>query len=183
MYNIRVRKIIVFFGILLLIAFVFWGFSFSKNLQNNQTSPTPTPNLSKNAYCMPSDLSAAISAGGAAGSIYDTVTIRNVTNKNCEVVGTNFITPIFTAKNIKVVKNGEPGLEVITLLPGQKVYSLIRYPNGPQCNGQLAQVSISYRYNIYLDSFVEINGQSIRVCKDSSETQIDVWSLSDKPIN
>lgn len=161
--------------------------------RQNEVPFSPTPTISENntlGFCKPSDLSSVLSSEGAAGSIYLTLNIKNISGKNCQIIGNNFIALLTDAKNISVKTQGQTGPEVITLTPNQIVYSQVHYPNGPQCSGQVLENNISYKYNISESdsiTFKTQNGetkQTIGVCKSNAEnTQIDVWSLSEKPLN
>lgn len=182
--------------VLIIIALVLIGsfYIFKNQKQQNVTSTSPTPTIGTNSnalnFCKPTDLEATLTAEGAAGNIYGTLGIKNVSEKNCEVIGNNYILPIFEAKNLIVKNQGEKGPATFTLFPDQTIYSQIHYPNGPQCSEATIEANILYSYKISPEDsidFKDINNDSklsIGVCKSASQlTQIDVWSLSEKPVN
>lgn len=187
------KKIII---LVVILALLFVGdLYFLKNSSNKHlVSIFPTPNVSSEnntlGFCKPQDLDANLTTQGAAGNIFGTLTIKNTSTKNCQIISVNFILPSFDAKNITVKNQGQTGPETFTLSPNQIVYSQIHYPNGPQCSGQISQANISYSYKISVNDSVNFknqNGstkQTIGVCQSSSEiTEVDVWSLSKKPVN
>jgi len=182
--------------VLIIIALVLIGsfYIFKNQEQQNVTSTSPTPTIETNSnalnFCKPTDLEATLTAEGAAGNIFGTLTIKNISGKNCEVLGNNYILPIFDAKNLVVKNQGEKGPETFTLSKNQTIYSQIHYPNGPQCSGATNEVNIIYAYKISPEDSIDFKGenddtkQTIGVCKSASQlTQLDVWSLSEKPVN
>lgn len=162
--------------------------------QQNITPASPTPTIfsgnNASAFCTPSDLDATLTSEGAAGNIFGTLSIKNISGKGCQITGNNYILPIFEVQNLVVKNQATKGPETFILSPNQIVYSQIHYPNGPQCSGEITQADITYSYKISPNDNIVFKGadnnakQSIGVCKSASElTQIDVWSLSEKPVN
>lgn len=163
----------------------------TKPPQNPLTPTIPVPTkkpVLQNTYCDPKNLKAEIELSPAAGNIYGTFTIKNISQNPCQIVGNNFIKPETEAKNIAVIPQGTPGPALFTLSPGQTIYSQIHYPNGPQCQGPTDSKDISFSYHISPDESVTFVGNGhykplINVCQSPSEiTQIRIWGMSDKPI-
>jgi hypothetical protein len=194
----------IFISLIAIIILVGGAFYFlSKSTKTaNTTNPTPSPSAMASTstpepisdtpsitFCLPKDLEGTVNLEGAAGNIYGTVAIVNISQKKCEIMGNNFLTADYTAQNITVKNNGEVGPSTMTLLPGKTVYSQIHYPNGPQCSGMANQTKITLKYQINSNEFITFktqtgDGLSIPTCSSSSEiTQLDLWSLSTKPIN
>ncbi len=151
-------------------------------------APTSTPTASTSLFCSPSELQTTAQSEGAAGSVYLTVNIKNSGNRSCQIVGNKFIKATSTAQNIVVKEQGQPTTVLLTIAPGQTVYSQIRYQNGPQCSGPTTETPISYSYPISPTDSLAITDSSnpltIGVCSSPSEnTTVDVWSLSLQPLN
>jgi hypothetical protein len=149
-------------------------------------SPSATP---QPEFCKPSDLHATLTTEGAAGNIYGTLMIKNISKTPCPIQGKQFVEATFQAKNLTVEHVGTPSAEVLTLQPNQTVYSQLHYPNGPQCSGPTTQVSISYSYPIAPNAkvvFQDTTGktiQTIPVCQTATEmTNLQVWGLSNEPV-
>lgn len=183
------KLIILFLALVILIGTLFILKGSSKQ---TLVSPSPTPASSENSlsFCKPSDLGATLTSEGAAGNIFLTLTIKNISEKNCQIIGNNYITPLFNAKNITTKNQGQVGPQTLSLSPNQIAYSQVHYPNGPQCSRQVSEITISYSYNISASDSItfknqnEETKQSIGVCRSASElTEVDVWSLSERPVN
>src|SRR6185437_16959976 len=99
-------------------------------------------------FCLPSDLQAEVTTDAAAGNIYGSLTIKNISNKVCQINGDHFIQPTYTASNISVTQQGQSGNSTLLLSSGQTVYSRVHYPNGPQCNGTTVTGTIAFHYKI-----------------------------------
>ena len=170
--------------ILLISAIILFGISYLFNSNKPLGKGIPS------AFCKPQDLKADITFQGAAGNIYGTLAIKNVSKEKCPIRGSGFVNPSYSATNINVKTQGNPGPSSLTLLPDQTVYSQIHYPNGPQCQGPIAYADVYFSYDISPGKNVEFKNQegkvkqTIGVCKSLKEiTEIDVWSLSEKPVN
>lgn len=153
-----------------------------------QTVPSTTPSTTA-IFCLPKDLQASISTEGAAGNIYGTVTIKNISPKPCTIHADSFISATISASNITISPQGQKGPSTIELSPRQVVYSQIHYPNGPQCSGSIKQVPVTFRYAISPTSTVTFSPTSnlpsaMTTCSSLTEkTQLDVWSISLKPLH
>lgn len=185
------KKTVIVLIILLSLVFAFTFLSKSSSPQN-PTLPSPIPTMAtiESGFCNPQDLDANADFQAAAGNIYATLSIKNISGKKCQIFGSNFILPIFDAKNITVKNQQELGPQTFTLSPDKAVYSQIHYPNGPQCSGPVSQTKISFSYKISSRdsiSFKNQNGdttQNIGICASPTEiTQVDVWGISEKPVN
>lgn len=135
-------------------------------------------------FCTTSDLSATGSEEGAAGNIYGTLTLKNTSTHRCQIVGNNFVIPTYTAGNISVSQQGDPGKNMIVLSPGQEINSKFHFPNGPQCQGSAIQSQITFSYKISTKdtvTFVDKNSNSnfpINICQSADQvTEVQVWSL------
>ena len=158
--------------------------------KDNQPSPTPTATVAPTAtFCLPSNLEAYISSEGAAGSTYDTLNLKNISETSCQIQGDKFVKAITTALNVNVTQQGAAGPQLITLNPNMTVYSQVRYPNGAQCGNGIQQSPVSFQLEISpTDSitFKNTDGeaqQSMATCNSASEmTEVQVWGISDKPV-
>lgn len=150
---------------------------------------TSTPSASEvsqsQKYCSINALQSVIQFEGAAGSVYGTLAIQNISDTACTIIGNNYIQPIFSASTITVAAQGDPGSGLINLNPKQAVYSRVRYPNGPQCQNGVVQDEVSFMYKISLTDTVLFHSddgktlQKVNACKaDSEKTVIQVWSLA-----
>lgn len=151
---------------------------------------TPLPKITLNLYCSSDDIDSRISLEPAAGNVYGTLTLKNISNKNCAINGNNFIQPTSSAKNIAIIKEGNPGQAYIMLKPNETVYSQVHYPNGPQCSGSTETKSITFAYQIspsqtvtFADSQSNVD-QSFTVCTSEDEkTAIEVWGINSAPLH
>ena len=168
----------------------------TSNITPSSISPTsvPQPNETNtnSSNCLASDFQASVSLDPGAGNIYGTLTIKNISNKVCQVIGSNLVTPIYdtqTYKNISVLHQGKMEKDIFVLNPGQLLYSQLHYPNGPQCSDETKIAKVQFTYaisdNIKI-TFVDSQGnkdQSVQVCKSLTEiTDIKVWNISSAPI-
>jgi len=174
-------------------------FTFSHNSSLAPTPSAPTPSseaqstsptiINQPTFCLSSDLQAEVTTDAAAGNIYGSLTIKNISNTPCQIDGNNFIQPIFTATNITVTQQGQPGQALLTLVPGEMVYSRFHYPNGPQCNGTTRTGAISFQYPISPTDTIGFKNQSgninqpITLCMSSQPTEVQVWSIAMQPLN
>jgi hypothetical protein len=149
-----------------------------------------TRSLTSVVNCSSKDLQASISFEGAAGNIYGNASVKNISPKECKIIGDNFITATFSAKNIKIMQQGQIGPNSISLSPNQIVYSQVHFPNGPQCMSGIKQLPVKFSYQISeKDSVTFLStgnfpSSTITTCVSLTEmTQLDVWSISLQPLH
>ena len=187
-------KKIGFVVFVLIVILVGLYFSFKGGGQAVVATPTPVANsfpLNTPAYytfCGLNDLNAFVQIEGAAGSVYGDLAIQNISAKECQIKGINFIQPVFDATNITVAMQGKPSEEVITLKPKETVYSRVKYPNGPQCSGGVEEKEVSFMYRISSTETILFHAENedtlvkVNACKAESEkTEIQVWGLASNP--
>lgn len=142
----------------------------------------------KVSYCLHDNLVTDITTEGAAGNIYGTLKLQNLSSTNCSIIASNFIEPEYTASNVTTQKQGNAGPKLLNLTPNETVYSQFHAPNGPQCSEDISPVDVSFKYNFAPNSsilFEDENGNAIvqiNACKDATSTQVDVWSIYPKPV-
>ncbi|MEK7605815.1 MAG: DUF4232 domain-containing protein [Patescibacteria group bacterium] len=156
--------------------------------------PTPSKAVSTphedSSFCQPANLKALIELEGAAGNIYGILSIQNTSTGKCDIIGSNFVNVLSSARNLTTKRMGKKGQATFLLTPSQTVYSQIHFQSGPQCSGSTEQSTLTTTYNISPTASVTFQDlmnkstQSITVCaKDTDSTQVDLWSLSPQPIN
>lgn len=160
--------------------------------QTSQTTPTtqPSPSSSASAYCMPSQLQASMESGAAAGNIYVTLTIKNTSKTSCQVIGNNPVKVDYplSVTNFKTVVKRQPTTAVFTLAPNQTIYSLIHFPNGPQCSSRATDVDTGVSYAISANdavSFKPTTGTTLQIpsCGSASDiTTIDLYPFSTQQV-
>lgn len=143
-----------------------------------QNSPTP-----KETFCTLADIQTTITSDGAAGNIYGSLQIKNISPSICTIQGNQFIQATFSASNLRVVHKGNTGPATIALKPGQIVYSRIHYPNGPQCQGPTTQTPVTLTYAISSITHVTFKPAgnvptAVTTCVAKDQlTILDVWSI------
>ncbi len=154
-----------------------------------ETSPVATSApVANEPTCSPDNLQAIFETDAGAGNIYGTLSIKNISTQRCVIIGNEYVIPQVTAQNVTMKKQGEPGPQNLVLAPNQTVYSQIHYPNGPQCSGPTKAETVAFTYPIANSQAVVFKDDSgdvteqIQVCASSEKTQIDVWSISLKPV-
>ena len=191
------KKIIIFITLFFALALISVGYVLRTPSIPSVPNPTPTstpitamPTENPLGFCTSSDLESTIVLDAAAGNIFGTISIKNISQNNCKIEGDNFIKPTFTAKSITVSTQGSAGPQSIILTPNQTVYSQVHFPNGPQCQSGISQINISFSYQVSsTDSviFKNQNGstqQAMVVCSLSTDlTDVQVWSIWAKPLN
>lgn len=185
----------IIIGIIIIILAV-GGYGFVEHSEKN-TSPSPTttmavsPSINTSGYCTQKDLEANLMIQGAAGSIYGTFRLKNISSQPCTILGNEFITVNFhrPATNVSVTHTGTTQASPFHLAAGQTLYSQMRYPNGPQCSGATKITPIIFTYKVSAtDTIAFTNEQgtktiSIPTCQKQSEaTTIQVWNISQHPI-
>ncbi len=184
----------IFWPVLIIGVALFGGYFLLQNSQvQKQLSPVPSPSTisTTETYCSPQDLQATLTLDAGAGNIYGNATIKNISAKNCQIVGSNFISAQYaqSIQNIVVTHVGQSQTNIFDLSPNQTVYSQVHYPNGPQCGSgiQIAKVKFAYAIStIDTIMFTAQNGdeeQDVTICTSPSElTTIQVWNMSSQPI-
>ena len=160
-------------------------------MPNVSLSPvqTETPTQStQTVICQQNQLSATLSAQGAAGNIYAKLELTNTGKTTCEVILGNTVTTMFDAKNIVINNKHTVPSENYMLAPGAKVYSQIHFPNGPQCQSGIAPESITFLYktaetSVNFTPDAHTGKLFIQACRSAAEkTTVDIWPLSKTPI-
>jgi hypothetical protein len=159
--------------------------------------PLAEPAAEFPAACSAADLSAQVVFEGAAGTIYGTLSIKNISDKTCTIAGNGFPTLNYdekTVKNLNVIDLGLPSVNHYTLEPGLAVYGRINFPNGPQCSSGIHVVNATLTYGISPDITITFEnvlpqgGQnrpefSITACDANKDiTDVKITNLSDQPI-
>ena len=169
------------------VGLMIFAFLYSQKYKNTFVPPTPTPTPinTTTTFCRPEDLEATLITEGAAGNIYGTFTIKNISSNTCSIQGDKFVAAKVDAANVIPDKQGDAGPAAIELSPNQTVYSQMHFPNGPQCTSGIVQSPVTFTYQISSSDKVTFmpGGNNTKVfvtaCKASSEvTQLDVWSMS-----
>src|SRR5258708_35109550 len=144
---------IIFLTTLGIVLISLYLYRISSRQQNNQSS-SPTPRNSSSTslvYCSPQDLQAELTLSHAAGNIYGTFTIKNVSDKKCQVTGNDFIAAGYDThriKNVNVTHLGKPEAELFQLASNQTIYSQVHYPNVLQCGRGIQTAKITFDYAI-----------------------------------
>lgn len=140
-------------------------------------------------YCLPQDLDASLALDHAAGNVYGSVTIRNISQRTCSVIANHMISAVYDSakvKNIQLTREGQMATQPFILSPGQTLYSQIHYSNEPQCRSVgLVPVSVFFTYQISPDNAVVFNNapETIETCTSATDTtEIQLWALSTKPV-
>jgi len=190
------KRTVTLLLLIIISLFVVWLY-FSKNTHwqlNNVPIPTQRPKMPNGipAFCSPIDVQALLTVDHAAGNVYGTFLIKNISTKTCRIPGNNFITPEYdtnTIKNITVEHTGTQESALFTLLPSQTLYSQMHYPNGPQCQGNIKSANVVFTYTISpSDKLTFLNQendkyQQVTVCITTAyTTTIQIWNMSSKPI-
>ncbi len=143
------------------------------------------------SYCSPEQLQARLMISPAAGNIYGTFTIQNISLTSCDINGNKLIDVHYpqSVQNISVVPYGSPSLQTVSLSPNQTLYAQLHYPNGPQCSTSTLTTPLTFSYAISPSAaitFANNNGEksyNANTCKLPTETTtIQVGYLSTQPI-
>jgi hypothetical protein len=182
-----VRKIIgilLVCGVLLLLGWVF--------LSKHQSISNPVGQTSEKtiSYCHSSDLEAILTLDHAAGNVYGTFTLKNISSKHCQVLGSKFIDAQYTSSNTKVIHEGQVQAQAFDLVPNQTIYSQVHYPNGPQCGSETVPLPVIFTYMISPTETIVFRNQTgqaeqlVQSCKLPNDiTEIQLWNMSSKPIS
>lgn len=175
-------------GVLIIVVALFgWLFIFMKSFKPpvDEATSLPTSSVTSTpsavSYCTDNDLSASASFEAAAGNIYGTLTITNISNNDCVITLGNSIKAKYTANNITVAYKSSDPNTMYTLASHAKVYSQVHYPNGPQCQSAILPQPVTLSYEV---NNVKVNFESFNVsaCVGSENTQIDIWPISINPL-
>jgi hypothetical protein len=152
----------------------------------SSSQSSPNSQVTLDPYCSPSELEGAVQLEGAAGNVYGKVTIKNISSRACDIVGSNYLDvryDIRNVRNIELAPTGIPGENTYHIEPNQILYSQIHYPNGPQCGGATKSINVLYAYRISSGNEVILKKPSgeattLPVCTSSKMTKVDIWPLS-----
>jgi hypothetical protein len=157
------------------------------SIQSNSVTPT-----GKGNYCTSDELEALIALSPAAGNVYGTLTLKNVSSAECEVLGGKFVTADYDSsiKNIAVTHIGQTQEKPFILSPGQTIYSQVHYPNGPQCQSVgLNQTRVTFSYQVSPTDAVSFKNsqggtqQIVQSCLSPDDmTEIQIWNMANQPI-
>lgn len=158
--------------------------SSTPSAQDNSSNITVTNTV--DGYCTPNQLKAAIEPEVAAGNYYGQITITNTSQSSCQVIGNNTLEVNYpvSVTNFKTVSKGNTTASVFTLEPNQTIYSLIHFPNGPQCSSTATDVNAMISYAVSPTesvSFTPTMGTTVDIpsCGNPSEmTTIDLYPFS-----
>lgn len=161
------------------------------SLETPTQTPSPTEAENTTSYCTPNQLQANLALEPAAGNIYGTFTLKNISSKTCRISGNSFISANYpnSTKNITITHVGEPTQPVYDLAQNQTLYSQLHYPNGPQCSSGTQTTPVTFTYAVSPTNTVTFTGQNgstsqnVTTCKNTNEeTTIQIWNIANKPI-
>jgi len=158
----------------------------ASDTSQTSTNQTATPE----GFCSPSQLSGTVDPSPGAGNVYATVTITNISQTECQVAGNNQLQINYpnSVTNFQVAPQDQATTPVFNLEPNKSIYSLIHYPNGPQCSSQVTGVDAGVSYNVSQAetlAFTITGSPTLEIpsCASPSEiTTIDVYSFSTSPV-
>lgn len=152
----------------------------------------PKPTSPVSSSCTPQNVQASLELHPGAGNVYGTFTLKNISNRACQILGGKFIEAKYdtnSVKNIKITHLGQNQSQPFTLSPNQTLYSQVHYPNGPQCSTRTQPVNVTFTYKISPTediNFKNQNGetqQAVQTCQLPTEiTEIQIWNMANKPI-
>jgi len=186
----QMKKIILIIILLVIIIFTVVSYHVIAHFstQSTNTVMTPPQPSTGESLCQKNQLETSLSSQGAAGNIYDTLTLTNKGKTTCTVVLGNTVTAQFEASNMTIHYIENVPSENFVLAPDANVYSQIHYPNGPQCQSGIKEQPISFYYKNGQTSLLFVpNAQTLKLtvqaCLSPNEkTIIDIWPLSKQPI-
>jgi hypothetical protein len=174
--------------VLLLVSFIVLIGVWKLVYKESAKSPVQIPSNGVQ-YCSSSDLQALLSLDHAAGNVYGTFTLKNISGYSCQVLGGQFIQANYTSSNTKVVHVGQTPSQSFELAPGQTIYSQVHYPNGPQCSSSVTPINVTFTYSVSPTESVTFRDQSgkaeqsVQACTSQQDiTEIQVWNMSPQPI-
>lgn len=200
MYNQYMRRrLLLFLGIIILITAAVYLYP-KKSFAPQHTIPAVTPRITVSlsptitiSFCTSGDLKPSITLGAGAGNIYGTITLKNTSAKQCQIVGGEFISATYdtnAVKNITVSHIGQTQAQPFVIAPNETIYSQVHYPNGPQCQSiGLTQTKVTFTYKISPTETVAFKNQNgdtqqvVQTCTSPTDmTKIDIWNMSTTPI-
>jgi flagellar basal body-associated protein FliL len=151
--------------------------------ENNAPSDNQT---AAGEFCTPTQLSATMTPEVAAGNAFVTLTIKNTSTTACKIIGNNMPEVEYptAVENFQTNNKTQPTSDTFTMAPDQTIYSLIHYPNGPQCSSMATDVDTGVSYAISPNesvSFTPTMGSTLEIpsCGNTSEiTTIDLYAFS-----
>lgn len=170
------------------------GYVASKSIRKNtEFTQLPSPTATqpgKTQFCTPTQLKTVMTPEAAAGNVYAKLSIKNTSATVCQIIGDNQLKVDYpvSVTNFRTDQKDTPQKKFFTLNPGQVIYSLIHYPNGPQCSSKATDVDTMVSYKISAKDFVAFTPAnattvSIPSCGEQSElTMIDLYSFADKEV-
>ncbi|MEO6509286.1 MAG: hypothetical protein ABIO02_05000 [Patescibacteria group bacterium] len=180
--------------LLIIIATLLGVFVVISSLKKTSTSiPTKVskpPTISKipDNNCTKKSLEATSSFEGAAGTVYGTFTIKNISDQECAFPQSNYLAANFDKtliKNLNPVHTGHPEFQVYILKPQEALSTTITYPNGPQCGGAVKQIPVTFSFNLSPQGeviFPNVDEKAetmINICEDSSvQTEVKIAPFS-----
>lgn len=181
------RNFILFVLVSIAAMAIFIGLKFIFPSANTSTGPQSTTKI---VACDPKQLKAEMTTEVAAGNAYTKITIQNISDKDCNIVGDNKLEVQYpnSVKNFKTQLKRQPTEKIFTLARAQTIYSLIHYPNGPQCSSEATDVNAMVSYKISdLDTvtFKPTQGDTLNIpsCgKETDITMIDLYSFSNSEV-
>jgi hypothetical protein len=172
-------------GAILLLLVVILAYKFTRTSDSSSNTLTAV-----DPFCSPTELEGSIQLDGAAGNVYGKVMIKNISERACDIVGSNYLDvryDIRNVRNVELMPQGTPGESILHIEPNQTVYSQIHYPNGPQCSGATKSINVLYAYRVSTGNEVIVKkpsgeATSLNVCTSSKMTTVDIWPLSTSEI-
>lgn len=189
------KNTLLFIVVSILAVGLFTGLKYLFPTVSNQTGlppgNKPSPPVTSSSPCKPNQLEAKMTSEGAAGNMYVTVTLKNISQTACNVIGNNQLQIQYpnSVRNFKIEVRKPPTKNLFSVAPGQVIYSLIHYPNGPQCSANASFVNTGVSYAISMKetvSFKPSTGDTLDIpscANDKDITRIDLYSFSDKEVS
>ena len=180
-------------SLVLVILVVVGAFFYLRMGQSKSLTPIPSVSPTDSGpYCSPGDLQSLVELGAGAGNVYGTLTLKNISQDTCEVLGGDFVVADYdsSVKNITITHIGQTQAQPFVLAPGQTIYSQVHYPNGPQCQSiGLNQTNVTFTYQISPTDTVSFKNQQggaqqiLQTCKSPNDrTEIQIWNMANHPI-
>jgi hypothetical protein len=149
------------------------------------SSEIPVLTPADRGQCLLDDLSATITFDHAAGNVYGTFALSNISNRVCTVPN-NKIALMYDQQaihTILVTYTSMLASKEFTLNPGGEVTATLHYPNGPQCESGILDAGVSYFYPLAPEQFVSFSAAdkkqqfTMPVCKGKEITEVTISGL------